>query len=143
MLLLVPVAGYAAGEPVVPPSAESPAPAEEVGVTGVAPRRVQVPSTFGSSNIRDWYAPDSRTLIINTYAFGRFKATFTQPCSGIRSTETIGFRTQGPFELDRSTIVVLPDGQRCHIRDLEEYTDEDERRDRAERARRKTEGGDE
>jgi hypothetical protein len=91
---------------------------DEVEVVGHAQPAPSLPKTFGSSDIKDWYAPDSQTLIINTYAHGRFKATLTGACTGIRSAETLGFTTSGPHELDRSTTVVLPDGARCGFSDL-------------------------
>lgn len=75
----------------------------------------------GSSDIRDWYAPDESTLIISTFSHGRFKATLAGPCPGIRHAGAIGFSTLGPFELDSSTTVVLPDGTRCRFRDLVTY----------------------
>jgi hypothetical protein len=92
--------------------------ADEVEVVGRSQQSPSLPKTFGSSDIKDWYAPDSQTLIINTYAHGRFKATLTGACTGIRSAETLGFTTTGPYELDRSTTVVLPDGARCGFSDL-------------------------
>lgn len=94
-----------------------------------------VRETFGSSDIKDWYAPDDRTLVIGTYAHGKFRGTFANICTGIRYTDTLGFSTQGPFELDRSTMVVLPDGQRCFFKDLSAYSLEQEKQDRAARAR--------
>jgi len=75
----------------------------------------------GSSDIRGWYAPDESTLIISTFSHGRFKATLAAPCPGIRHADSIGFSTMGPFELDSSTTVVLPDGRRCRFRDLVGY----------------------
>lgn len=92
--------------------------ADEVEVVGHSQRPPSLPKSFGSSDIKDWYAPDGQTLIINTYAHGRFKATLTGACTGIRSAETLGFTTTGPHELDRSTTVVLPDGARCGFSDL-------------------------
>lgn len=100
------------------------------------PREPIVRESFGSSDIKDWYAPDDRTLIISTYAHGKFKGTFANSCTGIRYTDSLGFSTQGPFELDHSTMIVLPHGQRCFFKDLSSYSDEDEQRDReAARAR--------
>jgi len=95
-----------------------PATGDEVEVIGQPGTAPSLPKTFGSSDIKDWYAPDSQTLIINTYAHGRFKATLTGACAGIRSAETLGFTTSGPHELDGSTTVVLPDGVRCGFSDL-------------------------
>lgn len=108
----------------------------EITVTEEMPERPRIPSTFGSSEISDWYAPDSATLIIDTYAHGKFKATLTTPCQGIRSAQTLGFSTLGPYELDESTRVTLPDGQQCFFKDLSGYTDEEEKQDRETRARK-------
>ena len=103
---------------------------------GATPAREPVVrETFGSSDIKDWYAPDEQTLIIGTHGHGKFRATFANSCTGIRYTETLGFSTQGPFELDRSTVVVLPDGQRCFFRELSAYSPEQEQLDRAARAK--------
>lgn len=100
-------------------------------------REARVPETFGSSDIRDWYAPDDATIVISTYAHGRFKGTFMNHCQGVRFAEALGFSTMGPYELDSSTRIVLPDGTRCGLRDLVPYSDEEEKRDRAERKKRK------
>ena len=100
------------------------------GSAAHAPKPVNVPATFGSSDIRSWYAPDSRTLVVDTYAHGKFKATLGSPCHGLRYAETIGFSTLGPYELDASTTVTLPDGQRCMFTELRPYSDQDEQRDR-------------
>lgn len=91
---------------------------DEVQVLGEPGAAPSLPKTVGSSDIKDWYAPDSKTLIINTYGHGRFKATLSGGCAGIRSAETLGFTTTGPYELDGSTTVVLPDGARCGFSDL-------------------------
>lgn len=85
---------------------------------------VRVPESFGSSQIRNWYAPDSETLIIETLR-GDFKATFANNCSGIRFAESIGFKLKGGVELDKFTTIVLPDGQTCFFKELVAY-DKDE-----------------
>ncbi len=103
-------------------------------------REARVLESFGSSDISDWYAPDNRTIVINTYSQGRFKGTFMNSCQGIRYAESVGFSTMGPYELDESTNIVLSDGTRCAMRDLVPYSDEEERRDREERKRKKAEG---
>jgi hypothetical protein len=82
---------------------------------------VVIRSTFGSSDIKNWRVLDNRNMVIETYSHGDFLATFTSPCSGLRFTETIGFSTLGPFELDKSTKVILPDGQRCYFKELKPY----------------------
>ena len=112
----------------------------EVTVSEQRPRRPNLPATFGSSDIRGWYAPDSLTLIIDTYAHGKFKATFANSCQGIRFAESLGFSTMGPFELDSSTRVVLPDGQQCFFKDLVRYSEEQEKQDRAARPRKASAG---
>jgi len=91
-----------------------------------------VPRSFGSSRIRDWHAPDDRTLIIELIGREKLRATFMSPCIGIRHTETLAFVSRGPFELDRYSSVLLPDGQRCYFSDLAVYTETDERWDDAE-----------
>lgn len=109
----------------------------EITVIGTSPKRPAVPATFGSSDIKDWYAPDNSTLIISTYAHGKFKATLSASCIGIRSTETLGFSNQGPFQLDRSTMIVLPGGERCFFKDLAAYSEDEEQRDKEARKQKK------
>lgn len=83
---------------------------------------VSIPTNLGSSEIKGWYAPNSRTLIVNTYKHGEYRATFSSPCNGIRSASSIGFSTQGTIELDSSTTVVLPDGTHCVVKRLNSYS---------------------
>jgi hypothetical protein len=78
----------------------------------------RLPSTWGSSNIRDWYAIDDTSIVIRTHGYGSFQGTFMGDCTGIRFTDTLGFSTRGPYELDPSTVIVLPDGRRCAFREL-------------------------
>lgn len=84
---------------------------------------VVIHSNFGSSDIKNWRVIDSTTMVIETYTHGDFMATFAQRCSGIRFAETIGFQTMGPFQLDRSTKIILPDGRRCFFKELKPYTE--------------------
>ncbi len=79
---------------------------------------VVVRSGFGSSDIRGWRAVDDSTLIVDTYSRGELVATFTRPCVGIDGAETLGFSTTGPFELDRTTKVILPNGFHCQFESL-------------------------
>lgn len=83
--------------------------------------RVVIHSTFGSSDIKNWRALDNSSLVIETYSHGDFLASFSQPCTGIRFTDTLGFSTMGPFQLDKSTKIVLPGGRWCHFKSLEPY----------------------
>ena len=87
---------------------------------------VVVRARYGSSDIRDWRAVDNSTLIVDTYSRGELVATFTQPCLGIDSAETLGFTTMGPFELDQSTKVILPNGFRCQFESLRQRQSTDQ-----------------
>ena len=82
---------------------------------------VVIHSSMGSPDIKNWRVVDNKTLIIETYRHGELLATFSSPCSGIRFADSLGFSTLGPFELDKSSTVILPDGRRCFIRELEPY----------------------
>jgi hypothetical protein len=95
--------------------------------TSVKPvEKVRIPEIFGTRQIKDWQAIDNKTIIINTYSYGKYKATFTMTCNGIPFTETIGFLTQGPYALDAHTTIVLSNGERCNIKELIPYNEEDE-----------------
>jgi hypothetical protein len=102
-----------------------------------ASREARVLRSFGSSDISDWYAPDNQTIVINTYGHGRYRGTFLGNCDGIRFEENLGFSTRGPYELDSSTHIVLPNGRRCALKELVPYSDEEEKRDREERKKEK------
>lgn len=86
---------------------------------------VVIHSTFGSNEIKNWRVLDNYNMVIETYSHGDFLATFSRSCSGLRFTETLGFSTLGPFELDKSTKLILPDGQRCHFKELKPYVAEE------------------
>ena len=90
---------------------------------------VSIPHGFGSSRIDGWYVLDNNNIVIEA-GRQKYKATFMSSCPGIRYTESIGLSTMGPFELDKFTTVVLPDGWRCHIKELTVYTPEMEQKDR-------------
>lgn len=91
--------------------------------------KIRIPQLFGTRQIKDWSVIDNKTIIIDTYSYGKFKATFSMSCNGIPYTETIGFLTQGPYMLDEYTTVVLSDGERCYIKELVPYTKKDEETD--------------
>lgn len=82
---------------------------------------VVVHSSLGFKTIKDWRVIDDRTLIIDTYREGELIARFFAPCPGVRFALTLGFKTMGPFDLDRTTRVVLPDGQVCTFKSLQRY----------------------
>lgn len=94
---------------------------------------VRVPLSFGSSRIKNWYAPDSKTLIIETSG-GDFKGIFANNCSGIRFAESIGFNSSGGTELDKFTTVVLPDGQTCFFKELVAYVPDEQDSDKGKTA---------
>ncbi len=86
---------------------------------------VRIPEVFSTRQIKDWQVIDNKNIIIDTYGYGKFKATFAQPCNGIHFTDTIGFLTQGPYSLDHSTTIILSNGETCKITDLVPYAEED------------------
>jgi hypothetical protein len=87
--------------------------------------KVRIPEVFGTRQIKDWQVIDNKTIIIDTYSYGKYKATFMQTCMGIRFTETIGFMTQGPYALDESTTIFLSNGENCVIKELVPYTEKE------------------
>jgi len=87
--------------------------------------KVRIPEIFGTRQIKDWQVIDNKNIIIDTYAHGKYKATFMQVCPQISFTETIGFLTQGPYALDENTTIVLSNGDKCVIKDLVPYTEKD------------------
>jgi hypothetical protein len=103
---------------------------EKAEVTSKHVEKVRIPEVFGTRQIKDWQVIDDKTIIIDTYSYGKYKATFTQPCMGIRSTETIGFMTRGPYALDKYTTIFLGDGERCFIQELVPYTEKDGAKDK-------------
>lgn len=99
--------------------------AEEMTVIEEQPEAVRVPSTFGSSRLHDWHVLDSRNLVIELDNGKKYRASLMNACHGLRFTDTLGFSTQGPYELDKWTTLHLPDGERCHIRELTPYKEAD------------------
>ena len=97
----------------------------EPGNTGESVEKVRIPEVFGTRQIKDWQVIDNKNIIIDTYAYGKFKATFTQVCNNIPFTETIGLMTQGPYALDENTTVILSSGEKCVIQELVPYKEKD------------------
>jgi len=91
--------------------------------------QVTIHSSFGSSDIKNWRILDKYHMVIETYRHGDLLATFSHACSGARFADTLGFSTFGPFELDRSTKIILPDGRWCHFKSLVAYESEDKSED--------------
>lgn len=92
---------------------------------GKSIEKVRLPEVFGTRQIKDWQVIDNKNIIIDTYSYGKFKATFMQSCTNIPFTETIGFLTQGPYALDENTTIILSNGDRCVIKELAPYTEKD------------------
>ena len=132
---MIPILVMAAGVATVVPTQNPPEPPATGATVVQIPARI--PATFGSSDIRDWYAPDNETIVINTYAHGRFNGKFMNRCQGVRFAETLGFSTIGPYELDASTRIVLPDGSRCALRELVPLSDEEYEKAREEMRKNK------
>ena len=103
-------------------------PDENILVIEKKPEVVSIPRTFGSSQLEDWFVLDNRHLVIELTGKKKYKATLMNSCTGLRFTDSIGFSTMGPFELDKWTTIVLPGGERCFIKELEPY-EEDPARD--------------
>lgn len=93
---------------------------EELTVIEKKPR-ISIPETYGSSKLTNWYVLDNRNLVIEVNNREKYKATLMNSCTGLRFTDTIGFSTMGPFELDKWTSIILPDGHRCYIKELTRY----------------------
>lgn len=87
--------------------------------------KVRIQEVFGTRQIMDWQVIDNKNIIIDTFANGKFKATFTRSCNYIPFTETIGFMTQGPYALDENTTIILSNGEQCVIQELVSYVEED------------------
>ena len=103
-------------------------PDETILVIEKKPRAVSIPKAYGSSRLQDWFVLDSRHLIIEVTGGKKYKATLMNACTGLRFTDSIGFSTMGPFELDKWTTILLPGGERCYIKELTPY-DEDAAKD--------------
>jgi hypothetical protein len=98
---------------------------KETGKSTNTVEKVRIPEIFGTKQIKDWQVIDNKNIIIDTYAYGKFKATFTQACPEVSFTETIGFMTQGPYALDENTTIVLSNGDKCVIKELVPYAEKD------------------
>lgn len=73
-------------------------------------------ANFGA--IRDWKAEGSKAMIIETTSGDKYRATFTNRCSSLPFSETVGFVTSPSGALDKFGAVLVRD-QKCHIRTLE------------------------
>ena len=106
---------------------------EDIRIIESKKKDVSIPRRYGFSQVEDWQVLDNKHIVLEITGRKKFKATFMNSCHGIRFTEIIALSTMGPFELDKFTTIILPDGQRCHIKELIPYTVEMEQQDKLKR----------
>jgi hypothetical protein len=71
-------------------------------------------STFIShALLRNWLADGERGLWIQVVNSEWFYARFSGACHGLNSTNSLAFDTGSSGNIDRTTSVVLPGGERC------------------------------
>lgn len=68
--------------------------------------------------IRDWQAPNNRTLYVQSRNRQWFRAELMGPCQGLDFADRIGFHTGPSNTFDRFSSIVVR-GRRCHIASLE------------------------
>lgn len=83
--------------------------------------------------IRDWSAPNDKTLLVKSLDGSTYRAEFMGPCTGLRFSDTIGFVTRGLNELDKYSGIVLSDGTRCAFRTFQKLAFEPARSAEADR----------
>jgi hypothetical protein len=72
------------------------------------------PAHLMSYRIRNWSAPNDRTLILESYDGQKYKAELIAPCFGLNFANRLAFTNRGGFsQIDQFSSVVLPDGTRC------------------------------
>lgn len=82
------------------------------------------------SGIKDWKAESRHAILIETYAGNVYRATFMGSCTGIKFTDTIGFRVRGDRRLDKFSSVILDRGQICTFKTLVKVEEEPETAER-------------
>jgi hypothetical protein len=71
--------------------------------------------------IRNWSAPDDKTLIVESVDGSKYKAELLGPCFGLNFATKLAFVNRGGInQIDRFGGVVLPDGTRCSFRSFDE-----------------------
>jgi hypothetical protein len=74
-----------------------------------------------SYRIRNWSAPDDKTLIVESVDGTKYKAELLGTCFGLNFANRLAFQNRGGFnQIDRFSGVVLPDGTRCSFSSFEE-----------------------
>jgi hypothetical protein len=68
------------------------------------------------SDLRNWLADGERGLWIQAGNGQWFYARFSEACRGLNSTNSLVFDTKPSRNIDRSTAVVVPGGERCALR---------------------------
>jgi len=76
--------------------------------------------TFGESSIWDWEQQPDGALLLRFIDRGSVRITFARPCRKLPYTESIALLVNGPFSLEQTTTILLPDGERCQIKGMEE-----------------------
>ncbi len=94
-------------------------PAESDG-SDVTPQMAADSAELQTYRIRNWSAPDDRTLIVEALDGTRYRAEMLGPCFGLNFATRIGFVNRGLNQVDRFAGVVLPDGTRCAFRSFNE-----------------------
>jgi hypothetical protein len=82
--------------------------------------------------IREWSAPNDKSLLVKSLDGSTERADFLGPCTGLRFSNTIGFVTRGANELDKYSGIVLSDGTRCTFRSFQRLAFEPPRNAEAE-----------
>lgn len=94
--------------------------AKESSDSEVTPQMAADSAELQTYRIRNWSAPDDRTLIVEALDGTRYRAEMLGPCFGLNFATRIGFVNRGLNQVDRFAGVVLPDGTRCAFRSFNE-----------------------
>jgi hypothetical protein len=65
--------------------------------------------------MRNWHADGERGLWIQAGNLRWFYAHFARVCHGLSSTNSLAFETHTSGRIDRSSVLVLPEGERCLV----------------------------
>ena len=67
------------------------------------------------ADMRNWLADGERGLWIQGGNSEWFYARFSAACQGLNSTNSLAFDTGSSSNIDRTTLIVLPEGGRCKM----------------------------
>jgi hypothetical protein len=68
--------------------------------------------------MRNWRADGERGLWIQAGNLRWFYAHFAGMCHGLSSTNSLAFETHASGRIDRTSVLVLPEGARCPVQSL-------------------------